>query len=106
MGDVSIQLRRAAEAAGLDFNQLDKKQRDELVACLSDEDVNIAFVARHLAQLKQIDKQCFTEDETLRILGARYNRGPHWSLDQIRANTSYGDMIVKKKAELKAMLDQ
>lgn len=104
MGDVSIQLRRAAEAAGLDFNTLDAKQKDELVSCLSDEDVNIAFVARHLAQLKKIDKQCFTENESLRILGARYNRGPHLSLEQIRANTSYGDLIVKKKAELEALI--
>ncbi len=97
MGDVSIQVRRAAEAANLDISTLSSEQKDELVKCLSDEDVNIAFVAKHLSQLKTVDKLCFIEDEEIKILGARYNRGPSLSLSQIRANTSYGNLILKKK---------
>ncbi|OED42976.1 hypothetical protein AB833_04940 [Chromatiales bacterium (ex Bugula neritina AB1)] len=106
MGDVSIQLRRAAEAANLDFAKLNSEQKNQLIECLSDEDVNIAFVAKHLSQLKEVDEVCFLADEELRIIGARYNRGPHLSLEQIKLNTSYGEFILKKKSDLKALLQQ
>lgn len=106
MGDVSIQLRRAAEAVGWDISTLTSQQKNELIDCLSDEDVNIAFVAKHLAQLKEVDKVCFTENEAIRILGARYNRGPHLSLAQIKLNTSYGDLILKKKHDLRQLLNE
>lgn len=105
-GDVSIQLRRAAEAANLDIAKLNTEQKNELIECLSDEDVNIAFVARHLSQLKNVDKVCFVEDEEIRILGTRYNRGPHLSLEQIKNNTSYGDFILKIKTNLQGLLEK
>jgi len=104
MGDVSIQLRRAAEAANLDFSKINSQQKEEIIKCLSDEDVNIAFVARHLSQLKEVDKVCFLPDEEIRILGARYNRGPNLSLDQIKINTSYGDFILRNKAHILELL--
>ena len=103
-GDVSIQLRRAAEAADLDIKKLNSNQKDELIKCLSDEDINIAFVAKHLYQLKKIDKICFTEYYEIKIIGTRYNRGPSLSLKKIEANTSYGDFILKFKSHLETLL--
>lgn len=104
MGDVSIQVRRAAEAANLDISTLTNEQKNEIVECLSDEDVNIAFVAKHLSQLKKVDNLCFVENEEIKILGARYNRGPDLTLSQIKENTSYGDLILKKKSDLKKLI--
>lgn len=104
MGDVSIQLRRAAQAENLDFTKLNTKEKEEIIKCLSDEDVNIAFVARHLAQLREVDRVCFIADEEIRILGSRYNRGPELSLRQIKKNTSYGDFILKNKKHLQRLI--
>ncbi len=96
-GDVSIQLRRAAEAVGLIFTDLNSQEKRELIECLSDEDVNIAFVAKHLSQLKQVDKMCFTEEYEIRIIGARYNRGPELTLREIEEDMSYGNFILDRK---------
>jgi hypothetical protein len=98
LGPVAIQLRRAAEAMGLDFATLSGNQKDELVRCLLNANNNLAIVAAHLEQLVKIDFPAtrMIGKEEMRIIGARYNRGPQLSLQQIRQNTSYGDVIVDK----------
>lgn len=105
-GDVQIQLRRAAETLGLDFEKLDSRQREMLLECLSDEENNLAIVAKHLSQLKNIDfpGKADIGDEEIRIIGARYNRGPHLTLEVIKRNTSYGNAILSHKARLLKLL--
>jgi hypothetical protein len=107
-GDVQIQLRRAAEAVGFEWSTMSAAQRDELLSCLGDEVGNLDIVAKHLVQLKNIDfpRRGTIGDDEIRIIGARYNRGPHLSLEQIRKNTSYGDFILRFKAHLLTLLQQ
>jgi|SRR5580658_1118439 hypothetical protein len=97
-GAVAIQLRRAAEASGFDFNQLNGQQQDQLIGCLQVDENNLAIVAKHLWQLQQVDfpRRRFLGPYPIRIIASRYNRGPELTLKQILANTSYGDFIVDK----------
>jgi hypothetical protein len=106
MGPVAIQLRRAAETMGVDFDRLNEKEKSELVDCLQNADNDLAIVARHLWQLKQIDfpDPLPVGPLEIQIIGARYNRGRELSLQQIRLNTSYGDFIVKFIPRLRALL--
>jgi hypothetical protein len=98
MGPVAIQLRRAAETMGLDFDGLTLEDRNRLVECLQVDENDLAIVARHLWQLKQIDfpDRAVIGLYEIRIIGARYNRGPDLSLDVILRDTSYGDFIVNR----------
>jgi hypothetical protein len=97
-GAVAIQLRRAAQTMGVDFDGLSENDKDRLVDCLQVDENDLAIVARHLWQLKQIDfaDQSKIGVDEIRIIGARYNRGPDLSLDEIYRNTSYGDFIVNR----------
>jgi hypothetical protein len=98
-GDVSIQIRRAAETLGWDSKNLTEKQQRKLIEILKNETANLAIVANHLWQLSKIDYlgKPLDNDEAIRIIGTRYNRGPHLSLEQIKQNTSYGDFIIRHK---------
>lgn len=104
VGDVSIQLRRAAETLGLNPGTMSISQQSRLKASLDGDVYNISIVARHLAQLAAIDNLPKNTDDYIRVVGARYNRGPHLSLEAIRKNTSYGDAILKRRAHLEALL--
>jgi len=98
MGPVAIQLRRAAETMGLDFNQLSEGDKTALVNCLQNADNDLAIVAKHLWQLKEIDfpgKREIGKSE-MRIIGTRYNRGPDLTLERVLRDTSYGDFIVNR----------
>jgi hypothetical protein len=105
-GAVSIQLRRAAEAMNLNFDQLTASQKDELFRCLDHADNNLGIVARHLWQLKNIDFPNTRNIGTMEIsiIGARYNRGPQLSNARIRKNTSYGDFINRISTRLSLLL--
>jgi hypothetical protein len=97
-GVVAIQLRRAAQAMGVEFDALGDSDKNRLVDCLQVDENDLAIVARHLWQLNQIDfanRSRIGVDE-IRIIGARYNRGPELSLEKISRDTSYGDFIVTK----------
>jgi hypothetical protein len=98
MGPVAIQLRRAAEAMGLDYKNLSESDKSELVDCLQNADNELSIVAKHLWQLKQID---FPDKTTLgifeiRIIATRFNRGPELPLEKIKQDTSYGDFIINR----------
>lgn len=54
-GDVSIQIRRAAETLGMDSKKLSAKQQQMLVSLLKNEVANIAVVAKHLWHLSKVD---------------------------------------------------
>lgn len=98
MGPVAIQLRRAAEAMGVEFDQLSASDQSQLVDCLQNADNDLQIVAKHLSQLKQIDFPNATAvgEYEIRIIATRYNRGPDLSLQSILKDTSYGDFIIQK----------
>lgn len=106
LGDVSIQLRRAAETLGPAWNNLSDVDKNKIVQCLLQEPCNVGVVGRHLRDLKRIDFPDGTgiESEIIRITGARYNRGPSLTLEQIRMNTSYGDFILGIRQRLTGLL--
>ena len=107
MGPVAIQLRRAAETMGFEFDSLNEKDKQRLVECLQNSDNNLAISAKHLWQLKQIDfpNQTSLGAYEIRVIGTRYNRGPDLTLPLILRNTSYGDSIVRKSGWLQKLLD-
>ena len=98
MGPVAIQLRRAAEAMGVEFDALTPKDQERLVDCLQIDENDLAIVASHLKQLKELTFPGRVQigPYEMRIIGARYNRGPELSLDAILRDTSYGDFIVNR----------
>ena len=98
MGPVAIQLRRASEAMGVPYEKLSDADKSALVDCLQNADNDLAIVAKHLWQLKEIDypgKTVLGKDE-IRVIASRYNRGPDLTLDEVLRNTSYGDFIVNR----------
>lgn len=106
-GEISIQLRRAAETLGFDPNSLSSENFEELSRCLeSNERFNIDIVSQHLAQLKRLDfsNTEVNEDTIIRITGTRYNRGPNLSGREIERNTAYGDFILGRKRVLVRLL--
>jgi hypothetical protein len=105
LGDVSIQLRRAAETLGPSWSSLSNEDKNKIVQCLLSEPCNVGVVGRHLSQLKRIDfPNGGVEAEIIRITGSRYNRGPDLSLEKIRMNTSYGDFILNIQPRLTGLL--
>ena len=98
MGPVAIQLRRAAEAMGVQFDRLSADDQSKLVDCLQNASNDLRIVAEHLWQLKQIDfpKVTLLRAYEIRIIATRYNRGPDLSLQTILQDTSYGDFIINK----------
>jgi hypothetical protein len=61
-----------------------------------------------LSELRNIDfNGVSAQDMTLeqiKVTATRFNRGPDLSNDQIKQNLSYGEIIIKKFAELYALL--
>jgi hypothetical protein len=109
MGPVAIQLRRAAEAMGVEFSQLSASDKSQLVDCLQNADNDLGIVAKHLWQLKQIDfpDRTVLGKYEVRIIATRYNRGPDLSLQRILQDTSYGDFIIDKNyGRIQELLNQ
>jgi len=106
-GDVSIQIRRAAESVGLPLDTLDDESRLKILSCLEDEDANLGIVARHLAALRDVDFAGVNllGDEQIRVIATRYNRGPEAPLSSIKSHSSYGDLIIKLKTHLLGLLE-
>lgn len=98
-GAVSMQLRTAAQTLGLNPATTTQEQLRTLANCLEQDVFNINVVGQHLRQLIDLDKlqgnRPAMSTDAIRVLGARYNRGMGLTLKQIRANTSYGDFIVR-----------
>jgi outer membrane protein OmpA-like peptidoglycan-associated protein len=110
-GAVSVQLRRAAEELGYDPTKMNSMQINFLIRSLEDPQQNLFIVASHLHRLRDIDfpgkpAGLLTDDE-LKIIGARYNRGPELSLEALRSTgkkLSHGEDIVKKKSLLQDLI--
>ena len=106
MGDVSMQLRRAAETSGDAWNELSAIEQARLVQCLKDEPCNVGLVARHLRQLRDIDfgDGIAPTGRVIKITGTRYNRGPDLPLSAIEADTRYGDFIISISPRLQELI--
>ncbi|WP_437747152.1 PAAR domain-containing protein [Sorangium sp. So ce302] len=106
-GDVSIQIRRAAETLGMDADSLSYDERLRIMNLLKDDQVNLAIVGAHLRALADVDfagREIGSEE--IRVIGARYNRGPDLSLEDIYRNTSYGDVILRRRDRLLELLEE
>ena len=107
-GNVSMQVRRAAETVGLKYSDVEPQQERDLINMLKNPKENIFLAARHLAQLRNIDFKGIAADkltmEQIEIIATRYNRGPDLSVEKIKENLSYGKSISKRKDKLAAMI--
>jgi len=69
---------------------------------------NIRIVARHLRQSIDHDglqeTQLSLSMDSIRIVGARYNRGRGLPLDDIKQNMSYGNFIAKNWQRFSGLL--
>jgi hypothetical protein len=113
MGAVSIQLRRAAEAMGMDSSTLTQQQLNTLAVALQSDVINLHIVAKHLQQLIHIDnpqsiQASHLTDEQVRLVGTRYWYGPEKSLESLKKeadkSTSYGARILQRKQLLIGLL--
>lgn len=109
-GDVSIQLRRAAEELGYDPAAMTELQKSFLISSLEDPQQNLFLVASHLDRLRDQDfpgkpADVLTDDD-LKVIGARYNRGPNLTRAEIDQNLSYGNDVVRKRARLEQLLQE
>ena len=119
-GSVSIQLRHAAKAIGVNINNLSYKRQVQLSICLETDTFNLNVVARHLHELikhdfPDADSENLT-DEQMIVVGSRYNRGTERKLedfiDSLRAApgsenrkyTEYGRTILRRRDHIRNLL--
>ena len=108
-GNISMQIRTAAETLGYDSSNLTNVQRKAIISSLKDPRQNIFIAAKHLSDLRNIDfkgvgaKQLTTDQ--VKVIGTRYNRGGGLSLQSIMKNMSYGEFIVNRKSLLEGLLN-
>jgi hypothetical protein len=97
-GNVSTQVRRAAETLGYSPSVLGGGQEGMIVSSLGDARQNIFVAASHLADLRDIDfpgvGAAAMSPNQMRIIATRFNRGPDISLQSIQADMSYGQRII------------
>lgn len=107
-GNVSTQIRRAAETLGYDPETLTERQEELIIESLRDPQTNIFIAAAHLAELRDIDfpgvSAASMTEEQIRITATRFNRGPGLSLEEIQADLSYGQAVTRRTQELDEML--
>lgn len=107
-GDVSIQLRRAAQSLGYGDNPT-PAQIAAVRASLQNPVQNLFIVAKHLSDLRDSDFRGTPASkltpEQIEIIGARYNRGPDAPLASIRQHLSYGKNITKRLKKFDHLLN-
>lgn len=91
-------LELAAAVMSLDFNAMSEPDKDHLFASLLVDEDNLAIAARQLWELKEIDFPGETQigPREVRIITARYFRGPEWALVEIQQDLTYGDFLVDR----------
>ncbi len=108
-GNVSIQIRRAADILGYNSNKLSHADKNEIINALEDPVHNIFIAAHHLADLSRIDfpdkRAADLSLDDLKIVATRFYRGPELSLDQIKADMQYGENVLKRFELLNALLE-
>ena len=107
-GNVSIQVRRAAAILGYDPETLSGKDARLIAALLKDPVCNLFIAAHHLSDLSKIDfpekEMTDLTDDDLKITATRFYRGPELTLDQIKADTRYGENVLKRFELLNSLL--
>ncbi len=108
-GNLSIQVRRAAQALGFDYDELPGHQHEQLIKMLKDPVQNIFIAAKHIADMRDIDfygkpASALTNDE-LKIITSRYHLGPDYSLEQVQANAAYGENVLRRYKQLATLID-
>lgn len=79
----------------------------KLFGALQVREEGLSSTAKYLWELKEIDfaGETLIGPEEMRVIAARFYRGPQWSLEEIEADFSYGDLIVDTLlARLKRLL--
>ena len=108
-GNISIQVRRAAEELGYDVKKMSSDEKSALIASLKNPIQNIYIAAKHLSTLKQIDfaDKLTTEltSDDIKVIATRYNRGPNLSLEKIKENLSYGESLYRHQAKINNALN-
>lgn len=109
-GNVSMQVRRAAETVGLDDEGLNNKDRDEIIENLKDPITNIFIAAKHLEDLKNIDYSGINiselSDHDIKIIATRFNRGPDMTKEQIEQNLIYGETMYANKSFIEGAMNE
>jgi hypothetical protein len=110
-GPVQMELRRGAEELGYEPESMSALQRRVLIWSLLDPQQNLFLVASHLDRLRDRDIPGRTAAEMtredIRVLGARYNRGPELTREQILTTgprTKYGDDVLRKQERVERLL--
>lgn len=97
-GDMSLQVRTAADALG--YSSPSHAQQQAIIRALRDPVTGIFVAAKHLSRLRDRDfrgrgaAQLSRAD--IEVIATRYNRGSGGSVDRIRANLDYGKDITKR----------
>jgi hypothetical protein len=103
--DVAAEL--ATAMAYLDL-ELDDEDQQRLFFALQRIDEGLSSAAKHLWFLKELDfpGETLMGEEEIRVIAARYYRGPQWSIEEIESDYSYGDFIVEPlMGRLKRLLE-
>lgn len=107
-GNVSMQVRVAAETLGYNLEHITEAQKNHIINSLKDPVQNIILAAKHLGDLRDIDFEGRGMDELsveqIKVIATRYNRGPHLSQQEIRNDMQYGEAITNRKDILEELL--
>lgn len=103
-GFMSIQIRAAAETLGLDPATLGPEKQIQLAHCLEQDVYSVNMAARHLRMLADHDHFEKIGEDEVKIIAARYNQGTTRTIEQIRKDLSYGNLIVRNWHSLTLML--
>jgi len=108
-GNVSIQVRRAADTLGYDMSQdLSPSQRRAIVNALENPQTNIFVAAKHLSDLRDIDFRGVSGSQLdrpqIEAIATRYNSGPDISLSEIKKNMDYGHDLTKRWGRMRRLL--
>lgn len=100
-GDMSIQIRRAAQSLGYGTDQhLSETQRRSLMLSLRHPSTSIFIAAKHLSDLRDVDSKGRGRDQLTRheiaLIAARYNQGPDNPREQVAKDLSYGRSILAR----------
>jgi len=94
-GNVSIQIRRAAEVLGYEPEKLSEEQEDLIIESLKEPKQNIFIAAKFLAELRDIDfKGKSAEEMTLEdimVVAVRWSRRLELSLEDIKSIIASGE---------------
>ena len=104
-GNVSMQIRRAAETLGYS-KDLSDDERALITDSLTNSTESIFICAAHISDLRDADYSGISAsdltEEQVSIIGSRYNVGPEVRIDSLP--TYYGTLIIQDRADLEELL--